>query len=132
MIGLDTNVLVRYVVQDDPQQSAAATRLIEHKLSAEDPGFVTLIGLAELEWVLEDCYKADRRQVATVIEGLLTTKQILVEQSDVAWRALRQWKDSASDLSDALIGELSIAAGCKSVATFDKGASKLAGFEQLR
>ena len=64
--------------------------------------------------------------------GPLTTKQILVEQSDVAWRALRQWKDSASDLSDALIGELSIAAGCKSVATFDKGASKLAGFEQLR
>jgi predicted nucleic-acid-binding protein len=132
MIGLDTNVLVRYLVQDDPLQSASATKLIENSLSAEEPGYVTLVTLAELEWVLEDCYGADRQQVYTVIEGLLMSRQLRVENPDVAWRALRAWDDSKADLSDAIIGQVSLAAGCERIATFDRAASKLDGFTLLR
>ena len=131
MIGLDTNVVVRYLVQDDARQSAAATRLIEKTLTVEHPGFVSLITLAEIGWVLEECYGADRARVAAVVEGLLSSRQILVEQSEVAWRALRAWKDSPADLSDSLIGHVALAAGCAKVVTFDKGASKLGGFELL-
>ena len=131
MIGLDTNVVVRYLVQDDARQSAAATRLIEKTLTVEQPGFVSLITLAEIGWVLEECYGADRARVAAVVEGLLSSRQILVEQSEIAWRALRAWKDSPADLSDALIGHVALAAGCVKVVTFDKGASKLGGFELL-
>ena len=54
MIGLDTNVIVRYVVQDDPRQSAAATRLMEKTLSAENPGFVAVVTLCEVAWVLAE------------------------------------------------------------------------------
>lgn len=131
MIGLDTNVVVRYLVQDDARQSAAATRLVERTLTAEQPGFVSLVTLAEIGWVLEECYGADRARVAEVVEGLLSSRQILVEQSEAAWRALRAWKESQADLSDALIGQVGLAAGCSKVVTFDKAAAKLGGFELL-
>ncbi|HQZ46499.1 MAG TPA: type II toxin-antitoxin system VapC family toxin [Usitatibacteraceae bacterium] len=131
MIGLDSNVVVRYLVQDDAKQSAAATRLIEKTLTVEQPGFLSLITLAEIGWVLEECYGADRARVADVVEGLLSSRQLIVEQSEVAWRALRAWKDGPADLSDALIGQVGLAAGCAKVVTFDKGASRLGGFELL-
>lgn len=131
MIGLDTNVVIRYLAQDDVRQSAAATHLIEKGLSADRPGFVTLLTLAEIEWVLEECYGADRAQVAEAIEGLLSSRQIAVDRPEVAWRALRAWKTSSADLSDALIGQLALASGCTKVATFDKAASRLEGFELL-
>lgn len=131
MIGLDTNVVVRYLAQDDARQSAAATHLIEKTLSPEHPGFVTLVTLAELEWVLEECYGADRAQVAAAIEGLLTSRQIVVERSEAAWRALRAWKGGAAELSDALVGQVALASGCGKIVTFDKAAAKLPGFERL-
>lgn len=129
MIGLDTNVVIRYIVQDDARQSAAATRLIEKSLTATSPGFISLVTLAEIGWVLEECYGADRDRIAAVVEGLLSSRQILVEQAEVAWRALRAWKDSPADLSDTLIGEVALAAGCSKVVTFDRKASKVGGFE---
>jgi predicted nucleic-acid-binding protein len=131
VIGLDTNVVVRYIVQDDARQSAAATRLIEKTLSSERPGFVSLITLAEIGWVLAECYGADRLRVAAVAEGLLSSRQIVVEQAEIAWRALRAWSDGSADLSDALIGHVGLSAGCTKVVTFDKGAAKLGGFELL-
>ena len=131
MIGLDTNVIVRYVAQDDARQSAAATRLMEGTLSAESPGFVTLVTLCEVAWVLAECYGADRQRIRTVIEGLLETRQIVVESAEVAWRALRAWQGSSADFSDALIGEIALSAGAKKVLTFDKAAAKLPAFELL-
>ena len=89
MIGLDTNVVVRYVVQDEPRQSAAATQLMEKTLSAENPGFVALVTLCEIAWVLAECYQADRQRIRAVVEGLLGTKQILVESPELVWKALR-------------------------------------------
>ena len=131
MIGLDTNVIIRYVAQDEARQSAAATRLMEKSLSAESPGFVTLVTMCEIAWVLAECYAADRERIRSVLAGLLETRQIVVESAELVWRALRSWEGSAADFSDALIGEVALAAGAAKVLTFDKAAAKLASFELL-
>lgn len=131
MIGLDTSVIVRYVAQDDARQSAAAARLMEGTLSVESPGYVTLVTLCEVTWVLAECYGAHREHIGDVIQGLLETRQIVVESAEVAWRALRAWRGSSADFSDALIGEIALAAGATKVLTFDKAAAKLGSFELL-
>lgn len=131
MIGLDTNVVVRYLAQDDARQSAAATRLFEKTLSPERPGFVSLVTMCEVAWVLAECYKADRDRIRAVIEGLLGSRQIHVQSAELVWKALRAWQGSAADFSDALIGELAISEGADKTVTFDKAAAKLATFELL-
>jgi predicted nucleic-acid-binding protein len=132
VIGLDTNVLVRYIAQDDDRQSPVASRFIEGSLSAENPGFVSTVTLCELAWVLAESYGADRARIRQVMEGLLSAKQIVIEQADAVWKALRAWEGAAADFSDALIGEIAISAGSDKTVTFDKGAAKLPGFELLR
>lgn len=132
MIGLDTNVVVRYLVQDDPTQSAAATRLMERVLSAERPGLITCITLCEIVWVLAECYGADRERIESVIEGLLASRQLVVEDSDVVWNALSDWRASSADFSDALIGRRVLASGGEKTMTFDRAAAKLPGFELLK
>jgi predicted nucleic-acid-binding protein len=131
VIGLDTNIIIRYVAQDEPRQSAAATRLLEKTLSADEPGFVSLVTMCEVAWVLAECYGADGARIRTVLQGLLETRQIVVESADLAWRALRAWEGSAADFSDALVGEVAIAAGASKVLTFDKSAAKLPSFALL-
>ena len=131
MIGLDTNVVIRYVTQDDPRQSAAATRLFEKVLSAENPGFVSAITLCEICWVLAESYGAERDRIRAVIEGLLGSKQVVVESGELAWKALRAWQGSAADFSDALIGEIAVAHGADQLVTFDRAAAKLPRFQLL-
>lgn len=131
MIGLDTNVIVRYLVQDDPKQSAAATRFIEGSISPERPGLITCITLCEVVWVLAECYGAGRSRITEVLEGLLSAKQLAVEDADLVWKALRAWDASAADFSDALIGQIVVARGGEKTVTFDRAAAKLPGFELL-
>ena len=131
MIGLDTNVVVRYLTQDDAKQAAAASRFFEQTLSVDQPGFIGLITLCEIAWVLADCYDADKARIRTVIEGLLGSKQLVVEDADLVWKALKAWEKSAADFSDALMGQALVARGCARVVTFDKSAAKLPGFELL-
>jgi len=131
VIGLDTNVLVRYLVQDDPRQSALATRFIERSLSTDSPGFVSAIVLCEIAWVLAECYGADRKRVREVVEGLLATKQLVIEQAEVVWKALRSWEGVTADFSDALIGQIVTAHGGDRTVTFDRAAARLPGFELL-
>jgi len=131
VIGLDTNVIVRYVVQDDPRQSPIATRLFERTISPDTPGFVAGIVLCEVVWVLAECYGADRKRTREVIEGLLTAKQIVVENPEAAWKALRAWDASNADFADALIGQIVSEHGGQKTVTFDRAASKLPGFELL-
>lgn len=131
MIGLDTNVVVRYLAQDDPKQSAAATRVFERVLSADNPGFVSAVVLCELAWVLAECYAADRARIRAAIEGLLASRQLSVEAPDLVRRALRAWGESAADFADALIGEVARASGADKTVTFDRDASRLPGFELL-
>ena len=97
MIGLDTNVLVRYLMQDDPRQSLRATRLIE-SLSAEDPGFVPVVALMELVWVLSGSYGLHRAQVATVLDGLLRSKELVVDRADLVTQALSRYATRAPTL----------------------------------
>lgn len=131
MIGLDTNVVIRYLVQDDPKQAGLATRFIEKTISAEAPGFLSHIVLCETVWVLEDCYSRSRAQVATILQTLFTAKQIVVQEPELAWKALRSVQTHAIDFSDALIGLAGTQAGCNHNVTFDKDAAKLEGFELL-
>lgn len=132
MIGLDTNVVVRYLVQDDPKQAALATRLIERSLSQDNPGFITTVTLCEIAWVLAGCYAADRPRIRAVIEALLATKQLKIESADLVWKALKAWGASSADFSDALIGQIVIAHSGSKTVTFDRAAAKLQGFELLQ
>jgi len=124
--GLDTNVLVRYVMQDDARQSARATRLIE-SLSAEEPGFVALVAVLELAWVLAGSYGLGRAQVAAVLESLLRSKELVVDRADLVAQALSRFRDAGADFADALLERIAAAAGCPVTMTFDAGAAKAAG-----
>lgn len=123
MIGLDTNVLVRYVVQDDANQSARATELIETHCRADNPGWIDSIVLCELVWVLESAYGYGREIVASVLRQLLGTADIVVENPTQAWGALRAYESGPADFADYLVGLRNDANGCESTYTFDRRAA---------
>lgn len=130
MIGLDTNVLVRYVTQDDPVQSAKASHLIE-SLTVAAPGFVSLVSVVELVWVLQRCYPCTKTQVVAVLETLLRTRELIIEHADVIWQAVRRFTTTKADFADCLIERCAHAAGCEYTATFDLDAAKAAGMRRL-
>ena len=122
MIGLDTNVLVRYIVQDDAEQAHAATRLIEGKCTERSPGHVSVLVLVELVWVLTAGYGYAGSDVARVILQLLRTTGFSIEDSDAVWAALRETESGTADFADYLIAQRNRAAGCTSTYTFDRRA----------
>ena len=124
MIGLDTNVLVRYIVQDDPGQAEAAARLIEGRCTAQLPGYVGVPVLVELVWVLAGAYRYDRPVVASVIRQLLRTVELTVEDHDTAWSALREFEAGGADFADCLIAHRNRARGCTQTYTFDRSAAR--------
>jgi predicted nucleic-acid-binding protein len=126
MIGLDTNVLVRYIMQDEPKQSAKAAQLIE-SLDSDRPGYITMVSIVELYWVLTSCYELTGQQVAQAIEAILRTKQLLVERADQVMRALRVFGKGTADFADCLIERSATGAGCDATMTFDVKAAKHAG-----
>jgi len=125
MIELDTNVLVRYVMQDDPRQSPRATRLIE-ALSADAPGFVPVVALVKLVWALSGSYGLDRKQVATVLDTLLRSKELVIDRADLVTQSLHRYSSTGADFADALIERIAAAAGCTATMSFDAGAVKSA------
>ena len=132
MIGLDTNVAVRYLAQDDEIQSAAATRFIS-RLSKEKPGFVSSVVLAEISWVLVRVYKTPREDLARILEGLLRSAELVVENAQAAYRALGVYSSSTSvEFADALIAETALLAGADETVTFDKVAAAQAGMKLLK
>ncbi len=126
MIGLDTNVLVRYIMQDDQKNSPKATKLIE-SLDGDNPGYITMVCVVELYWVLTSCYELTAEQVMQALEAILRTKQLLVERADQVMRALRVFGEGKADFADCLIERSASGAGCTQTMTFDVGASKHAG-----
>ncbi|MHC8293018.1 MULTISPECIES: PIN domain-containing protein [unclassified Pseudomonas] len=130
MIGLDTNVLVRYVAQDDPKQSAKASELIE-SLTIASPGFITMVSIVELVWVLQSCYESAKSEIITVLETLLRTRELTVENSEIVWQALRRYSQANADFADCLIERSANAAGCEYIVTFDSKAAKTAGMRRL-
>ncbi len=132
MIGLDTNVVVRYLAQDDEIQSAAATRFIS-QLSKDKPGFISSVVLAEISWVLVRAYKTPREDLARILEGLLRSAELVVENAQAAYRALGVYSGSTSvEFADALIAETALLAGADETVTFDKVATAQAGMKLLK
>ncbi|MCF4164338.1 type II toxin-antitoxin system VapC family toxin [Zavarzinia compransoris] len=130
MIGIDTNVLVRYLVQDDPAQSAAATEIIDN-LSAGAPGFLSQVALVETVWVLARAYKMPRAFIAGTIDTLLRSPEITVEGAEAGHRALAVYRATDADFADALIAEAGRQAGCGETVTFDKKAAAATGMRLL-
>jgi predicted nucleic-acid-binding protein len=122
MIGIDTNVLIRYLVQDDASQSLVASKLIEEVISVNEPGYITHITLVEVVWVLRSCYGANKNDLCNMIKMVLETKQFLIEQAESCYRALKMFETNNGDFSDALIAAISKTAGCSETVTFDRKA----------
>jgi len=131
MIGLDTNVIVRLFVDDDPQQAQAARGLVASKCSGNNPGFIDRVALCELIWVLTSVHGYRRAAVAEVIEMLLENRDMRLEDSDLIRSALREYRTSGVEFADILIGHVNLARGCEATATFDKKAAKLDGFVRV-
>ncbi len=132
MIGIDTNVLVRFLAQDDDTQSPVATRFMA-RLTRERPGFVSAVVLAEITWVLSRAYKTPRANIAEAIEGLLRSAELVVENADAAYRALGIYQTSKSaEFADALIAQTAILAGAAETVTFDQDAASDLGMRLLR
>jgi predicted nucleic-acid-binding protein len=119
MIGLDTNILVRYLVEDDPEQTARAAALIEGALAAGERLFIPQVVLCELAWVLASGYDFTRAQIAAVVGDLLHGRGVVVEDADLARRAAQAHSRGEAQYADYLILERCRHAGCRSVASFD-------------
>lgn len=132
MIGIDTNVLLRLILADDPRQVVMARNFILEHCSADDPGFVSNIALVELAWSLARPYGFRREQIADAIEQILETAQLQVDSSTDVAAALRDFRRGAADLADCLLGQSNLTAGCTHTVTFDRKAAKLRGFELLK
>jgi predicted nucleic-acid-binding protein len=132
MIALDTNVLLRYLAQDDPEQSARATEIIERRLTVRNPGFVSLVCILEIVWVLRSLYKRTRGEIAQHIEMMLAADSLEVQNEQEVYEAVVALRNGAGSFEDALIGILGIWRGCTATLTFDENAAKrLDGFRLL-
>jgi predicted nucleic-acid-binding protein len=131
VIGIDTNVLVRYLAQDEPNQSAAASQLIDG-FTAETRGFISSVTLVETVWVLARAYKTSRPKIATVIEGLLRAQELVVEQSETHYLALGIFQAGTADYADVVIAQAGKRAGCDETVTFDRRASSGAKMRLLK
>ena len=131
MIGIDTNVLVRYLAQDDPPQSALAEEFIENYCSEKHPAFINHIVLCETVWILDRCYHADKDTIANILGEILKTEQFRIQNVEMVWRALREFKKSAVDFADCLLAQNNLGNGCEHTVTFDNKASASAGYRLL-
>src|SRR5215469_11781015 len=124
MIGLDTNVLIRYIADDDALQSTVAARIIE-SFSPESPGFVPIVVVAEMVWVLQFSYRFSKQEIAKVLEKLLRSSELLVENAEIVDQSLREFRTSRADFPDCLIARCAHSAGCQHTLTFDRRAASL-------
>jgi predicted nucleic-acid-binding protein len=128
MIGLDSNVLLRLIVDDDPAQSTRAARFVEARCSRENPGFVDRVALCETVWVLMRAYRFGRAETASVVADLLASTDIVIEDRDMVRTALSRFERNAADFADALIGLVNRSRGCTATATFDRRAGGMDEF----
>jgi predicted nucleic-acid-binding protein len=129
MIGLDTNVLVRYFAQDDPVQSPKATEIMELRLTEDEPGFVSVVTMVEMVWVLSSIYELSDQEVASAVERMLQADTLFIQNEQEVFTATVALKAGRGSFADALIGALGTWAGCASTLTFDRKASRLGNFE---
>jgi predicted nucleic-acid-binding protein len=129
MIGLDTNILARYLAQDDAVQSSKSQQIIERQLSEDNPGFISVIVMVETVWVLDRAYKLSALEIAEAVEGILQTEVLVVEKEQEVFTAMTMLRQGLGSFADALIAQLGSRAGCSKTLTFDRKAARLPGFE---
>ena len=129
MIGLDTNVLVRYVTQDDLVQAERVEGLIA-TLSPANPGFISAVALTEAVWVLRRVFSIEADGIRTFVTHLLASNDLVVEHGDSIRAALDQ-TEGGSEFTDAVIAEIGRASGCDHTVTFDRRAAELPGMKRL-
>lgn len=128
MIGLDTNVLVRFLVEDDPVQTPNAIQFVTTHCRAGSPGFINRVTLCELVWVLSSGHEYRRAEIAAMLEDLAASDEFLLEDEETVRAALLIYNDSNVDFADILVAEINRARGCEATATFDRKAANLSGF----
>ena len=131
MIGLDTNVLVRYLVEEDDPQNRAADRFVEEALNRGESLFVNQIVLCEVAWVLSRAYNFTRKEVGEALEMILCARQFEIEGKDLVVHGVREYRKGKADFADCLIGLKNQAAGCTATVTFDRKAATLGSFQVL-
>lgn len=131
MVGIDTNVLIRFVVQDDKKQAAVAAELIEHYCSATNTALVSLIVLCEFVWVLSNAYGYSRAQIASALKQILVTECFEVAKHNIAWSAMLDYSRGPGDYADYLIARINEVNGADTTFTFDKHASRNKRFTLL-
>jgi predicted nucleic-acid-binding protein len=131
MIGLDTNVVLRYLLQDDLDQSALVNRIFERRISASDPGFINLAVVLEIVWVLRSVFKQTPAQIAGCLEALLTTESVAIQNEQQVFAAVFAMRRGTAEFEDALIGALNAHAGCAHTLTFDRRAARLPGSKAI-
>jgi predicted nucleic-acid-binding protein len=128
MLGIDTNVLVRFLVRDDPEQFERARRLIKREVGSGEAVLISLLVLLETEWVLRSRYRVAKAEIVAALSALLDAVELEFEDEPSVEEALFTWKDSGAEFADCLIDARHRALGCRATATFDARASKLSGF----
>jgi predicted nucleic-acid-binding protein len=123
--GVDTNVLVRYLTQDDPVASPLVSRELKASCSKEEPCLINAVVLCELVWVLETSYGYPRLLIADTLEKILETNSFRVQQANEAWSALGVYRNGRADFADAYIAVCNHAFGCEETLTLDKKAGRL-------
>ena len=131
MVGIDTNVLVRFLVRDDRAQFERARRLIKREIGAAEDVFVSLLVLMETEWVLRSRYGLQATEIMEAVSGLLDATEVQFEDESTVEESLFIWKESAADFADCLIGVRNRRLGCRATATFDTKAIRLPAFVAL-
>jgi predicted nucleic-acid-binding protein len=129
MIGLDTNVLVRYLAQDEAVQSRRATEIVEGRLTDRNPGFVSVVAMAETVWVLDRDYGLSDEEIVAAIERMLQVDVLVVESEQQVFAAMTALEEGLGSFADTLIGALGAKAGCSATLTFDRNALRLSDFE---
>lgn len=130
MIARDTNVVVRFLTQDDPAQSARANALFA-RLSAAEPGFLCREVVVELVWVLERAYGLPRADIAAALDGLLAARELVVESADRTGLAVERYRQGGAGFSDHMIALAARDAGCRAVLSFDRKAVAQAGMAMV-
>jgi len=132
VIGIDTNVLVRFLTRDDETHYERARSLIQTQLDAGDPIFVSLLVVLETEWVLRDGYGLTKPRIIEVLTELLESREVVFEDESSLEEAVFSWRESAADFADCLIVARGRRLGCRQVVSFDAKAAKLPGGARLR
>jgi predicted nucleic-acid-binding protein len=128
VLGLDTNVLIRYLVRDHRQQFEKVQRLIKRQADKDEPVLVSLLVLLETEWVLRSRYELSKPEILSTFSALLDVADLTFEDEPSVERALYSWKDSVAEFADCLIEARNRSLGCQATATFDTRALRLTGF----